>query len=314
MPIAPQSSAIGYAEGEQFCKQQNLRLCSAVELGLVCTKALGAKRTFPLENNGSLNAGACSEDNRQAQVNAGDATLICCSTAAAAIERKLLGPSRDPVLPSGAVTASSFLNNERSHGYGYHGMNTLRSDNAASAWCAASSLSTEWVQLAFPRLSIVSKVAIYPGSSLNGSVGRLQSFFVEYRRSATASFERWRADSSSDPYVFGAFRDIEATAASVNITLPNIRALEIRFVPASWLGVACVRLELFGPAPGSCILDVVRGCVGLRTDQPCIDNVYVRWRQSSSWAQCALSTLMLATHCASSCSKTNDQPVFPFIL
>lgn len=246
VPVADGSS-VEYSAGSAYCKSHQLRLCSDVDVEFICTDS-SAGQAFPIENNFALIAGKCPTSSSKAQVNAGQATLMCCITGA--VKRNLIGDALDPVLTSGSLSASSFLNNRKAHGYGYNGMEAVRS-GASSAWCAASTSSaTEWVQVNFPRPSMISRARIYSGVSVEGATGRLTGFYLEFRRATTAAFERVKLKSAITAHFFTAFRDTGA-AEFVEVTIPNVKVLQIRLVPVTWTGAACLRLELLGPAPGN---------------------------------------------------------------
>lgn len=249
------AASVGYSAGSAFCKSQQLRLCSDVDVDSVCTDSVtGSNQVFPMENSFNLTAGKCTISSTKAQLNAGQATLMCCSTAP--VERALIGNASEPVLTTSALSASSFLNNRKANGYGYNGMEVLRSGSASSAWCAASTSSaTEWVQVNFPRPSMVVRARIYPGTSVEGTTGRLNSFYFEFRRTSTAAFERVKLKSASQAHLFTVFRGV-GSADFVDVTIPNVKALQIRLVPVSWTGSSCMRLELFGPALGKVVLSL----------------------------------------------------------
>jgi hypothetical protein len=164
----------------------------------------------------------------------------------------LIGESTHPISKTGALTASSFLNNSHEHGYGYGGLDAIRSDNTKGAWCAASKFSSEWIQITFPKATVISRVEMHQGRDANGNTGSLKTFRVAWRTSRASEFVT--IDRSGLPIDFMALGTSISSSSTASVIIPNVIAKEVRIIPTSWTGVPCLRLEMYGPDAGTIVV------------------------------------------------------------
>ncbi|KAG3110385.1 hypothetical protein PI124_g9810 [Phytophthora idaei] len=167
------NSGVTQKEGSEYCASQGLRLCDLMDVESVCIDPHYSPATFPTASQGSIRVPPCSNSAMKAELNAGNAQLACCSQYS---DSKLIGNLTRPILRTDALTASSFLYNSKTHGYGHEGLSVLRSDNVDGSWCPRSDSSSEWVQISFPKATIVSRIEVNRGVDYNGNMGYLKIF------------------------------------------------------------------------------------------------------------------------------------------
>ncbi|KAG2933988.1 hypothetical protein PC115_g5296 [Phytophthora cactorum] len=167
------NSGVTQKEGSEYCASQGLRLCDLMDVESVCIDPHYSPATFPTASQGSIRVPPCSNSAMKAELNAGNAQLACCSQYS---DSKLIGNLTRPILRTDALTASSFLYNSKTHGYGHEGLSVLRSDNVDGSWCPRSDSSSEWVQISFPKATIVSRIEVNRGVDYNGNMGYLKTF------------------------------------------------------------------------------------------------------------------------------------------
>ncbi|KAG7392161.1 cadherin, EGF LAG seven-pass G-type receptor, partial [Phytophthora pseudosyringae] len=230
-------------EGNKYCSGRSLRLCDLVDFESLCVDPHYSPAILPSASQGPMLVPGCSNSATKAEQNAGNAQIACCSQY---YDAKLIGELARPIIKADALTASSFLNNSIYHGYGYGGLSALRSDTVNAAWCPESASSSEWVQISFPKATVVSRVQVYPAIDVNGNVGYLKTFQVAWRRSRTEEFSTL-TDSSDVPINFVALTSNLGNSTKVNVVFPNLVAKDVRIIPTGWIGSTCLRLELFGP-------------------------------------------------------------------
>ncbi|KAG6574579.1 protocadherin fat-like protein [Phytophthora cinnamomi] len=156
---------VDHETGKHFCNGQRLRLCDPIDFTTLCVEPMYSPLTFPSASQGIMTVPACQNLATRAEQNARDANLACCSQGG---ETKLIGETSHPVIKADAITASSFLNSSRKHGYGYDGLDVVRSDSVDADVSIAASV-------VFPNV-VAKQLRIIPTSWIGSPCLRLELF------------------------------------------------------------------------------------------------------------------------------------------
>ncbi|KAL3659515.1 hypothetical protein V7S43_015505 [Phytophthora oleae] len=226
--------------GSAYCHNLDLRLCDLMDFDSLCINPHNNLSRFPSASQGQMNVPHCLNTDSKAEQNADNAQLACCSPYA---DSKLIGALSRPILRTTALTASSYLNNDKSHGFGYGGLDVLRSDNVDGSWCPASASPFEWVQISFPKATVVSRIEVLSGVDAKGNAGYLNIFQMAWRHSSSHEFSTLSQASGAAVNFMG----LDNNTAVASVVIPNLLVKDFRLIPTAWIGSACLRLELYGP-------------------------------------------------------------------
>ncbi|KAG1708575.1 hypothetical protein DVH05_022203 [Phytophthora capsici] len=232
---------VTHKNGTTYCHNLGLRLCDLMDLDSLCVNPHNNLSIFPSASQGQMIVPHCLNTASKAEQNAGNAQVACCSPFT---DSKLIGNVSRPILRATALTASSFLNNSRRHGFGYGGLNVLRSGNVDGSWCPASNSPSEWIQISFPKATVISRIQCVPGFDANGNTGYLKKFQVAWRRSSSEEFSI--LSQTSGAAITFIVPDSNSESQATSVVIPNILAKDFRVIPTAWLGSACMRLEIYG--------------------------------------------------------------------